>query len=237
MVDSVRSGVALASHPRATAEEWEAARQRLLAKEKALTRARDSVAAERRRMPWLEITEAYEFGGPEGSVQLADLFHGRRQLVIYRAFLEPGVAGWPDHACRGCSMIADQVAHLAHLNARDTTLVFASRAPLADIERVKSRMGWTMPWYSFTGSFDVDFGVQEWHGTNAFIREGGKVFRTYFVNGRGDESLGGTWTYLDLTALGRQEEWEDSPKDYPKTTPYTWWRWHDEYETADSSRI
>ena len=122
--------------------EWEAARQQLLVKEKELTRARDALAAERRRMPWLAVEKEYEFDGPKGKVSLLDLFDGRRQLIIYRAFFEPGVYGWPEHACIGCSMIADHVGHLAHLNARDTTLVFASRAPQKDIKRLKARMGW-----------------------------------------------------------------------------------------------
>jgi predicted dithiol-disulfide oxidoreductase (DUF899 family) len=215
--------------PIVTAQEWEAARERLLAKEKEMTRARDALAAERRRMPWLPVDKEYTFDGPEGQVTLPDLFAGRRQLIVYRAFLEPGVHGWPGHACVGCSMVADQVAHLAHLNARDTTLVFASRAPQPDIARVKERMGWTMPWYTMTSGFDTDFGVDEWHGTNVFIRDGGRVFRTYFTNGRGDETLGGTWSCLDLTPLGRQETWEDSPEGYPQTAPYAWWRWHDTY--------
>jgi predicted dithiol-disulfide oxidoreductase (DUF899 family) len=129
--------------------------------------------------------------------------------------------------------VADQVAHIAHLNARDTTLAFVSRAPQPDIARVKARMGWTMPWYTMTDGFDADFGVDEWHGTNAFIRDGGAVFRTYFLNNRGDEPMGGTWSYLDITALGRQEEWEDSPEGYPQTPPYAWWRWHDAYGGAD----
>ena len=153
-------------------------------------------------MPWLAVEKHYEFDGPEGKASLLDLFEGRRQLIVYRAFFEPGVHGWPEHACPGCSMVADQVAHVAHLNARDTTLVFASRAPQSDIERVKARMGWEMPWYTITDDFDADFGVDEWHGTNAFIRDGDRVFRTYFINNRGDEALGGTWSYLDMTALG-----------------------------------
>ena len=163
---------------------------RLLVKEKELTRARDALAAQRRRMPWLAVEKEYAFDGPAGRVSLLDLFEGRRQLIVYRAFFEPGVDGWPDHACVGCSMMADQVAHLAHLHARDTTLVFASRAPQPDIERVKARMGWTMPWYTITDDFDADFGVDEWHGTNAFIRDGDRVFRTYFINNRGDEAMG-----------------------------------------------
>ena len=211
-------------------KEWEAARQQLLVKEKELTRARDGLAAERRRMPWLAVEKEYEFDGPKGKVSLLDLFDGRRQLVIYRAFFEPGVHGWPEHACIGCSMIADHVGHLAHLNARDTALVFASRAPQKDIKRLKARMGWErIPWYTITDDFDKDFGVDEWHGHNAFIRDGDKVFRTYFINSRGDEPMGTTWSYLDMTALGRQEEWENSPEGYPQTATYEWWNWHDEY--------
>jgi predicted dithiol-disulfide oxidoreductase (DUF899 family) len=128
--------------PIVSLEAWEAARQQMLVKEKALMRARDALAAERRRMPWMAVEKAYEFEGPQGKVSLLDLFEGRRQLIVYRAFFEPGVFGWPDHACRGCSLGADQVAHLAHLNARDTTLVYTSRAPQKDIERLKARMGW-----------------------------------------------------------------------------------------------
>src|SRR6516162_6167695 len=123
--------------PIVSPEEWEAARQELLVKEKALTRARDALAAERRRMPWSAVDKRYQFDGPERRVRLLDLFDGRRQLIVYRAFFEPGVWGWPEHACIGCSMVADQVAHLSHLHARDTTLVFVSRAPQPDIERGK----------------------------------------------------------------------------------------------------
>jgi predicted dithiol-disulfide oxidoreductase (DUF899 family) len=210
-------------------EEWLAAREKLLLSEKRLTHERDAVAAERRKMPWLAIEKQYQFDGPNGKVSLLDLFEGRRQLILYRAFFEPGVFGWPDHACRGCSFGADQVGHLAHLNARDTTLVYASRAPQPDIERLKARMGWKMPWYTMTDDFDVDFGVDLWHGHNAFIRDGDRVFRTYFINGRGDEAMGSTWSFLDMTALGRQELWEDSPAGYPQTKPYEWWNWHDKY--------
>src|SRR5437016_445510 len=128
--------------PIVSPQNWEAARQQLLVKEKELTRARDALAAERRRMPWLAVKKNYKFDGPKGKVRLLDLFEGRRQLIVYRAFLEPGVKGWPEHACVGCSMVADQVAHVAHLNVRDTTLAFASRASQNDIARVKARMGW-----------------------------------------------------------------------------------------------
>jgi predicted dithiol-disulfide oxidoreductase (DUF899 family) len=208
---------------------WEAARLEML-------RARDKLAAERRRMPWSAVDKAYEFEGPGGQASLLDLFEGRRQLIVYRAFFEPGVFGWPDHPCRGCSFGADQVAHLAHLNARDTTLAYVSRAPQPDIAAVKARMGWSMPWYTIAGDFDVDFGVDEWHGHNAFIRDGERIYRTYFINERADEQMGNTWNYLDITALGRQERWEDSPEGYPQTEPYTWWNWHDNYGAAQDQR-
>jgi Bacterial protein of unknown function (DUF899) len=90
-------------------------------------------------------------------------------------------------------------------------------------------MGWDMPWYTVIDSFDADFGVDEWHGHNAFIRDGDRVFRTYFINSRGDEAIGIVWSYLDMTALGRQETWEDSPEGYPQSRPYKWWNWHDAY--------
>ena len=123
---------------------------------------------------------------------------------------------YPERGCTGCSLLADQVAHPAHLNARDTTLAFVSRAPQAEIQSLKQRMGWDLiPWYSLTDEFDADFGVGEWHGTNAFIRDGDRIFRTYLVASRGSEALGTTWSYLDITALGRQEEWEDSPRGLP----------------------
>jgi predicted dithiol-disulfide oxidoreductase (DUF899 family) len=211
-------------------QEWDATREKLLVKEKELTRARDALAAERRRMPRMAVDKDYRFEGPNGPASLADMFEGRRQLVVYRFFFEPGVSGWPEHGCPGCSFGADQVAHLAHLNARDTTLAYVSRAPQEDIERYKARMGWERPWYTLTDDFDTDHGVDEWHGTNAFIREDDRIFRTYFIDSRGDEAMGSTWSYLDLTALGRQEEWEDSPEGYPQTPPYQWWNLHDEYD-------
>jgi predicted dithiol-disulfide oxidoreductase (DUF899 family) len=215
--------------PIVSAQEWEAARLQLRDKEKEVTRAHDALAAERRRMPRMEVDKAYRFEGPDGPVSLLDLFEGRRQLIVYRFFYEPGVSGWPERGCPGCSMMADQVAHLSHLNARGVTYARVSRAPQESIQRLKSEMGWDGPWYTLTDDFDADFGVDEWHGTNAFLRDGDRVFRTYFVNHRGDEALGSTWSYLDLSALGRQEEWEDSPEGYPQSKPYQWWRRHDEY--------
>jgi predicted dithiol-disulfide oxidoreductase (DUF899 family) len=211
-------------------EEWEAAREELLVKEKELTRVRDALAAERRRMPMVEVDKEYSFEGPAGAASLLDLFDGRRQLIVYRFFFDPGMKSYPEHGCKGCSMYADQVAHPAHLRARDTNLVFVSRAPQEHIARFKTRMGWRVPWFTTNDAFSDDFDVAEWHGTNIFLRDGDRIFRTYFVNNRGDEAVGGTWSSLDLTALGRQEEWEDSPASYPQDPPYSWWRLHDEYE-------
>jgi predicted dithiol-disulfide oxidoreductase (DUF899 family) len=217
-------------------QEWKAAREELLVKEKELTRARDALAAQRRRMPRMAVEKEYAFEGPNGPASLLDLFEGRRQLIVYRFFYEPGVAGWPEDGCRGCSMVADQVAHPAHLHARDTTLAFVSRAPQPEIQRWRSRMGWELiPWYTLTDDFDADFDVDEWHGTNAFLREGDKVFRTYLISSRGDEAMGSTWSYLDMTALGRQEEWEDSPEGYPQTPTYEWWNLHDQYGASTGS--
>ena len=226
--------------PIVSPEEWHAAWEELLVKEKEVTRAHDALAAARRRMPWMSVDKEYWFEGPAGRVSLADLFEGRRQLIVYRAFFGPDITtmaeggSYPDRACVGCSMVADQVAHPGHLNARNTTLVFASRAPQADIQHLKQRNGWEhIPWVTLTDDFDKDFDVDDWHGTNAFIREGDGIFRTYFINNRGDEQMGSTWNYLDITALGRQEEWEDSPEGYPQTPPYQWWNYHDAHPTSE----
>ena len=224
-----------------TATEWDAAYETLLATEKEHTRAGDALAALRRRMPWTKVDGKYVFEGPQGSTTLLDLFEGRRQLIVYRAFMDPSVHGWPDHGCVGCSLMADHIGNLAHLNARNTTLVYTSRGSQEDIARIKSRMGWDIPWYTMIPdeddhAFDNDFGVRNWHGTNAFIREGDDVFRTYFINNRGDEAFVSTWTLLDMTALGRQETWEDSPAGYPQSPPYEWWNWHDEYGDREPYR-
>jgi predicted dithiol-disulfide oxidoreductase (DUF899 family) len=188
-------------------------------------------------MPRMAVEKEYRFEGPQGEASLLDLFQGRRQLIVYRFFYGPDVTTtrdgtYPERACVGCSFGADQVAHLAHLNARDTTLAYVSRAPQNEIQSLKTRMGWEIPWYTITDDFDADFGVDEWHGTNAFFRDGEQIFRTYFVDSRGDEHIGTTWSYLDITALGRQEEWEDSPEGYPQTPPYQWWNYHDAYDEA-----
>jgi predicted dithiol-disulfide oxidoreductase (DUF899 family) len=214
--------------------EWEAASAELLRKEKEATRARDALAAERRRLPMVRIDKDYVFERPDGKATLLDLFDGRRQLIVYHFMFAPGVDGWPEAGCDGCSMVVDNIGHLAHLHARDTSLVLVSRAPLANIERYRERMGWEIPWFSSAGSdFNVDFGVTtdegEIFGLSVFLRDGDDVFRTYFTSGRGVEALGSNWTFLDLTPLGRQEDWEDSPDGRPQTPRYEWWRRHDEY--------
>ena len=220
-------------------QEWKEAWERHLVEEKEFTRARDALAAKRRRLPWMAVDKDYTFEGPNGPASLLDLFDGRRQLIVYRAFYGPEVTtyaeggSYPERACIGCSVVADQVANPAHLNARNTSLAFVSRAPQENIAGLKARMGWDpIPWYTLTDDFDADFDVDEWHGTNAFIRDGDQIFRTFFVTSRGDEAMGGTWSYLDITALGRQEAWEDSPEGYPQTPAYEWWNYHDAYGGA-----
>ncbi len=213
-------------------DEWEAARQGLLAKEKAATRARDALAAERRRLPMVRVEKDYAFEGPDGPAGLVDLFAGRRQLILYRFFFDPGMSRFPEAGCGGCSMFADQIGHLAHFHARDTSLVLVSGAPVADIERYRTRMGWEVPWYSTTDDFSADYGVDEYFGLFVFLRDGDEVFLTYRTNGRGVEALGSVWTFLDLTPFGRQEDWEDSPEGTPQGPRYEWWRLHDEYDDA-----
>jgi predicted dithiol-disulfide oxidoreductase (DUF899 family) len=213
--------------------EWQIASEKLLVKEKGATRARDALAAERRRLPMVLIDKDYDFEGPDGKASLLDVFEGRRQLLLYHFMFAPDVEGWPSAGCDGCSMFVDQIGHLAHLHARDTSFVLVSRASLPQIERYKRRMGWHVPWYSSSGSdFNVDFGVTrddgETFGLSVFLRDGERVYRTYFTSGRGVEALGSVWTFLDLTPLGRQETWEDSPAGYPQTPPYEWWRRHDD---------
>ncbi len=215
-------------------EEWQRESERLLVKEKAATRARDALAAERRRLPMVEIDKDYIFEGPGGDVRLLDLFDGKSQLLLYHFMFAPSVNGWPEAGCPGCSMFIDNLGHPAHLLARDVSFAAVSIAPLANIQAYKKRMGWAMPWVSSAGTdFNRDFGIttaeEEEHGLSVFLRDGEKIFRTYFTTGRGLEALGSNWTLLDLTPFGRQEDWEDSPEGWPHSAPYQWWRRHDEY--------
>ena len=205
---------------------WHSALADLRAAEKELTRAQDRLAAQRRRLPWSKVDGNYAFTGTGGTASLADLFDGRTQLITYHHMLRPA----DPSPCSGCCMVADQIPHLAHLHARDTTLAFVSKAPIAEIEAFRTRMGWSMPWYETKDSFNADFDVTSGFGLNVFYRDGSDIYRTYFTTGRGVETLGTVWTLLDLTPLGRQEDWEDAPEGTPQTRPYQWWRRHDAYD-------
>jgi predicted dithiol-disulfide oxidoreductase (DUF899 family) len=231
-----------ANHPIVSHDAWLAARRALLDKEKALTRLRDDLSRERRELPWELVEKPYSFEGASGRRTLADLFDGRGQLLVYHFMFDPKSAA----GCPHCSHVADTFNGIVvHLNQRDVTLVAVSRAPYAKIEAYQRRMGWAFTWVSsFESDFNFDFGVGpetpqpdvyqdgETFGLSVFLREGDGLFRTYFTTSRGVEALGSVWTFLDLTPLGRQENWEDSPAGYPQTKPYEWWRRHDEYEDA-----
>ena len=221
-------------------EQWLSARKALLAKEKELTRLRDELNAERRRLPMVKIEKDYVFEGADGEVRLLDMFEGRRQLILGHFMFDPS---WDD-GCPSCSAGADEVSDglMEHLAVRDTTLAYVSRAPLAKIEDYKARKGWKFPWYSSYGSdFNYDFHVTldesvapleynyrtkaeyeamdnsffdaeqplEMPGTSYFLRDGDDVFHTYSTFARGAEQTGGSYYFLDLTALGRQEDWEE----------------------------
>ncbi|MEV0169830.1 DUF899 domain-containing protein [Streptomyces sp. NPDC050803] len=218
--------------------QWRAAREELLLREKAATRARDTLNAERRRLPMVEIDTEYVFEGGDGKATLLDLFEGRSQLVVHHFMFAPE---W-DAGCRSCSAFLDQIGHLAHLHARGTSFAVVSRAPYTRILPFKARMGWTLPWYSSYGSdFNRDFEVTLEHegelverpGVSCFLRERDRVFHTYSTYERGLDGLGSTTSFLDLTALGRQEEWEEpkgraSALGAPAGSERV--RYHDEYE-------
>ena len=209
-------------------KSWTRAHASLLQEEKALTRRATELAARRRRQPMLELETGYEFDGPGGRVRLPDLFEGRSQLLLYHFwFPEDG------EPCTGCSMFTDQVSELAHLHARDTSLALVSRAPQDRIAPYRDRMGWQVPWYTVVGdAFQQARGTTEYFSLDVMLRDGDRVFLTHEVRSRGVESLGSVWTFLDLTAFGRQEEWEDTPAGRPQTPTYAWWRRHDEYEAG-----
>ncbi|MGP4091179.1 DUF899 domain-containing protein [Streptomyces sp. KR55] len=222
----------------ASREEWRKARQELLVREKAVTRARDALHAERRRLPMVEVDTEYVFEGGDGKATLLDLFADRDQLVVHHFMFAPE---W-DAGCRSCSAFLDQIGHLAHLHARGTSLAAVSRAPYTKILPFKARMGWTLPWYSSYGSdFNHDFEVTleragelvERPGVSCFLRVRDRVFHTYSTYERGLDGLGSTTSFLDLTALGRQEEWEE-PKGrasvFGAPAGSERIRYHDEYE-------
>jgi predicted dithiol-disulfide oxidoreductase (DUF899 family) len=229
-------------HTTASRDQWLDARRDLLAAEKDLTRRADEVARLRRQMPWVRVEKDYVFAGPDGSVSLADLFGGRSQLIVQQFMLAPG---W-EAGCKSCSYMADHTdGMLAHLAARDTAMVAISRAPLAEIERFRRRMGWTFPWVSSNGNdFNYDYGVSftpddvasrapkynfgksafrgELPGISVFARDdAGDVFHTYSTYGRGVEVMMGTYRMLDLTPKGRDEQ---------EGHGMAWVRYHDSYE-------
>ncbi|MEJ2871223.1 DUF899 family protein [Actinomycetospora sp. OC33-EN08] len=211
-------------------EDWRAAYEAMLVEEKEFTRARDALAARRRRMPVTRVDTEYRFVGPDREVGLLDLFEGRRQLLVYRFFHQPDVDGWPDQGCTGCSYLADHVPHLAHLNAWDTTFAMVSPAGREQIAALRARMGWEhIPWYSLPDdTFSRDFDVADYFGVNVFLRDDhDHVYRSYFVDARGVEPLLPTLSMLDLTPLGRQETWEDTPAGRPQLPPYRARRHHE----------
>jgi predicted dithiol-disulfide oxidoreductase (DUF899 family) len=227
----------------ASQEDWAAAREELLAREKELTRARDALAAQRRRLPMVRIEKSYTFEGPGGKVSLADLFEGRRQLLLYHFMFAPTVDGWPSSGCPGCSMFTDNIGQFTpvHLNARGVSLALVSLAPISNIEIYRKRMSWPHRWVSSANNtFNADLGITtpegETFGLSVFLRQGNDVFRTYFTSARGAEALGTAWEFLDATPYGRQETWEDSPPGWPQTSPYQWWRRHDEYDVGNTAK-
>jgi predicted dithiol-disulfide oxidoreductase (DUF899 family) len=203
------------------ADEWQAARDALLVKEKELTRALDALAAERRRLPMVALDAGkYQFTAPDGSVTgLTGLFDGHRQLVIYHFMLDPG----QDWLCGGCCTFTDNLSQhsQAHLSARDTRLILTSKAPQDEIAVLRDRMGWTVPWYSCGSEFNEDLGVS-YFGISVLLRDGDEVFRSYFTTSRGVDRLRLDFNLLDLTPYGRQEEWEDSPAGWPQTPTMRW---------------
>ncbi|MFF1255877.1 DUF899 domain-containing protein [Streptomyces sp. NPDC058321] len=195
-----------------TREEWLGARQELLAREKAATRARDALNTQRRELPMVEIEKLYVFEGPDGKSELLDLFEGRPQLIVYHFMFGPD----QDAGCPNCSAFLDQIGHLSHLRARGTEFAAVSRAPFIKLLPFKARMGWTVPWYSAaTSDFNQDFGFaadeepRDLPGLSCFLRDGDRVYHTYSTTGRGLDGIGSMTSLLDLTALGRQEEWEE----------------------------
>ena len=215
-----------------TLEEFDRERQALLVKEKALTRARDALAAERRRLPMVRVQKAYRFEGPDGERSLLELFAGRRQLIVYRFFLDPGmtITEYPE-GCPGCTMFADNLPQqLVHLNARDTTLAFASAGSQAAIEDYRNRMGWAdWPWYTTADDFSADLDVDRWFGLNVFFRDGDAVYRSYYTTSRAAEELTSVWALLDITPFGRQEEFQDAPDGVPQDPTGSWMRRSDVY--------
>lgn len=212
--------------------EWEVARAELLVREKELFRLKDAVSAARRRLPMVQIDESYVFDTESGPLTLLDLFDGRSQLIVQHFMFG---SDW-DEGCSGCSMMADHIGPLSHLYAKDTSLVLVSRAPVGKIVAFKDRMEWDLPWVSsgrstFNEDFHVTVDGEERHAISAFLRDGDTVFHTWQTFDRGEEPFMLVFDLLDITAYGRQETWEDSPKGWPQRPPYEWMRLHDAYES------
>jgi predicted dithiol-disulfide oxidoreductase (DUF899 family) len=198
--------------------EWQPARDELLAAEKDLTRALDALAARRRRLPMVRFDKAYAFETPTGTRSLLDLFDGRGQLVVYQ-FMDLG----PDAYCPGCTAFTANVPEgaLARLADNGVTWVTASNMPLSQIETYKARMGWTLPFVSSRGtSFADDCGADGGFMLSFFLRDGDDVYRTYNTTQRGVDRLLFVHNILDLTAYGRQQDWEDSPAGWPQRPTY-----------------
>ena len=215
-----------------TPEQWRAARQALLVLLQEHTRARDALAAaRRRRMPMSAWRRTIASQRPAAVTRRCSTYSTAAvELVVYRFFMDPGMGVYPERGCPGCSMYADQLSNLLHLRERDTRFVAVSHGEHAHLQRFREQMGWEFPWYTLRDDFDADHDVAEWRGTNVFLRDGDEIYRTYFVDARGDEALGSTWSFLDIAPFGRQESWEDSPADWPQTPPYAWGGWRDKYD-------
>lgn len=230
------------AHPPIVAyDEWLAARQELLAREKEITRARDALNAARRRLPMVRVEKDYTFVGPEGKVAFPALFEGRHQLIVYHFMFDPH----RDEGCPTCSRFVDAISGLSTLHARDTTLTLVARAPYPKLAAWKARRGWSVPWYSSYGSdFNYDYHATfdesvaplehnyraitipadempaESQALSVFFRLDDAVFHTYSSFARGVEGLGSAYSYLDLTPYGRQEDFEDSPPGWPQRPTY-----------------
>ncbi len=204
--------------PIVSREEWQAARDVLLAKEKAHTSAGDAIAADRRRLPMVKIEKDYVFDSEAGEVSLADMFEGRKQLIVQHFMFHPD---W-ESGCPGCTRTTSQIGTVDMLHERDTTFALISRAPLEKLLAYRAEKGWTLPWYSSgRTTFNQDFGMtsetgDEGQGMSVFLRDGDDVYHTYQTGGRGADHLVLGYSYLDLTPYGRQEAWEDSPEGWPQ---------------------
>jgi predicted dithiol-disulfide oxidoreductase (DUF899 family) len=208
-------------------EEWQMAREQLLAREKELTRRQDALNADRRRLPMVRIDKDYVFEGEAGEVSLPDLFDGCAQLVVYHAMFDPE---WHE-ACMGCRALMEESSSprlITRLKGRDTSFVRISLAPYAKIAAYREARGWTFPWYSSYGSdFNRDFEAtvgpkeapSEQSGFSCFLRNGPDVFHTYSTYARGTERIAETYALLDITAFGRQEDWEEPKGRAPKVHP------------------